>query len=98
MKRKRSKKKSQFIHAQKRFKQRFGINFSRSMNDFFVSLIQKGKAFFVEKQSCRISIWDIDYDQETFRVVYDKERKSIVTVLYDEKKLKDIQEIRKLLK
>jgi len=65
--------------------QRFGISFGKKMHDDFVHLIQTNKATLLEKQSLRVSVYELTYNaygQDTkFKVVYDKQRKTIVTIL-----------------
>jgi len=76
-----SKKKAQQRHARKRFAERYGVVFDPRLERDFIQIIQSGDARFVEKQSNRVSLFDITMGEEVFRVVYDKERKTIVTVL-----------------
>lgn len=77
-------------HAKRRFLQRTGILLTRELHDQLIAKISEGSsdAVFVEKQSNRVSVWDVthkvgDYQKEemTFRVVYDKMRRNITTVL-----------------
>ncbi|MEI7475700.1 MAG: hypothetical protein WCK67_13075 [bacterium] len=51
------------------------------MHKRFVKQIQTGKADFIERKSNRLTIWAINYENQTLVFVYDKERKSIATVL-----------------
>tara|TARA_Y100000034_G_scaffold91156_1_gene109940 strand:+ start:1008 stop:1268 length:261 start_codon:yes stop_codon:yes gene_type:complete len=77
-----SKTKAQRIHAKKRFVERYGLDFTRHVRREFCRRIQKQeKARFIERQSTRVSVWDVEYEEKIYRVVYDKIRKSIVTVL-----------------
>jgi hypothetical protein len=77
-----NKKACQFHHARRRAAHRFGINLSPKTHDQLIQDIQTGKALFVEKQSNRISVWDLKYDNQILRLVYDRQRKQIVTILY----------------
>jgi len=82
-----SKKVSQKKHAKKRFNTRVGISLTDELHTFLVNKIQKGEGQKVEKQSNRVSIWDINVknilpENEDLRVVYDKSTKNIVTILY----------------
>ena len=81
-KKKKSKKRCQAIHVNKRFKERQGINFGKHRNAQFVALIQNQKATLVRKQSIRVGVWDVEYEEEIYRVVYDNKRKQIVTTLF----------------
>lgn len=70
-------------HCKRRFRERYGIDFNRHVRREFVKLIQHNQCHFIEKQSNRVSVWDVIYGGQVFRVVYDKERKNIVTVFPD---------------
>lgn len=89
MRRKKSRKKmsdkgdAQRDHCKRRFRERYGIDFNRHLRREFVKLIQTHQCHFVEKQSNRVSVWDLIYEGDVFRVVYDKQRKNIVTVFPD---------------
>jgi hypothetical protein len=76
------KKKSQQHHASLRFLQRCGEQFTTRMNEAFCLKIRTATgATFIERQTNRVSVWDIDEGTKTYRCVYDKQRKQIVTVL-----------------
>lgn len=85
-----SKKELQKRHAKKRFQTRLGISLTNELHNFLVRKIQKGEAVKVEKQSNRVSIWDIDVrglfkenpEIDFLRVVYDSNTKNIVTLLF----------------
>ncbi|MHA1469711.1 MAG: hypothetical protein ACTSSP_04020 [Candidatus Asgardarchaeia archaeon] len=76
---KKSKKRCQAIHVRNRFLERQGINFGKHKNAQFVALIQNQKATLVRKQSLRVGVWDVEFEEKTYRVVYDNKRKQIVT-------------------
>ena len=82
---KRTKEWSQNRHARKRFQQRFGVILTKDLKTRILNLIHKGYASFVEKQSNRISLFDIEVEGQKIRVVYDKIRKNIVSALYPDK-------------
>jgi hypothetical protein len=75
------KRKSQSIHARKRFIQRYAIDFTKSMEQEVIAEIRCGRAPLFDKQSLRVSIYDVYYKGSVMRVVYDKKRNVIVTVL-----------------
>lgn len=79
-----SKKRCQYRHAKRRFLQRQGVEVSNGDLDSLVRIIQRGEAEFVERQSLRITKWRVDVFGMPCVVVYDRSRKSIVTVLTDE--------------
>lgn len=74
-------------HAERRFLQRTGIVLTTELHGRLTAKIRKddSDAVFVEKQSNRVSVWDVTHKLEgkkiTFRIVYDKMRRNIVTVL-----------------
>lgn len=69
------------LHAKKRFNQRTNITFSKKVNKDLVRLIQNGKTECIEITSNTRTIHIVDYNGETLKIVYDKLRKTIVTVL-----------------
>ncbi len=71
-------------HANRRCKERFGVSLKKAEQRELVKLIQQHEAVFVERQSNRITVWDVFYKGRDMRVVYDKSRKAIVTVLVPE--------------
>lgn len=76
------KKKCQEIHAKKRFLERYnGFDFTEKISKEFIRMIQNGLALCIEKQSNRVSIFKVFYDNKDFNVVYDKKSKVVVTVL-----------------
>ena len=80
--RKREKKsKTQFKHASRRCRERFG--FSPTQQDFlnWIAKIKRGEAVFVSKQSNRVSIFDLNHEEHELRLVYDKVRKTICSIL-----------------
>lgn len=81
---KRSKMQSQDIHARKRFFQRFNIILTKELKAHIVKMIQRGFATHVEKQTNRISLFDVYVEGKTVRVVYDKHRHNIVSALWPE--------------
>lgn len=68
-------------HARKRFFERYGKNFNKAMRKTFISMIQTGKASLIEKQSNRVSKYSVFYENELYWVIYDSNRKNIVTAL-----------------
>jgi hypothetical protein len=75
------KKKAQLKHARRRFEGRFDIHLNDNEYLQLVNKIQQGRAEFVERQSNRVTIWNVDHQDKTIRVVYDKRTKVIVSAL-----------------
>jgi len=77
-----TKSQSQRIHAKKRATQRYGIELNKEKHKDLVSRIQNNKdVIFLEKQSNRISVFAILQGSIWVPVVYDRERKTIVSFL-----------------
>lgn len=85
-----TKKELQKKHAKRRFQTRFGISLTKELHQLLVIKIQKGEAVKIEKQSNRVSVWDVPVSNlateatkiQNVRVVYDSNTKNIVTILY----------------
>ena len=76
-----NKTKCQRAHAKRRANQRYGLSLNRDKLNAMVRLIQEGKCTFIERQSNRVTVFSLLFEGLTFPVVYDKQRKTIVTVL-----------------
>lgn len=83
------KENSQRIHCIKRIKERIGLKITDQDYEHIVSCIRNDKESdmfkykFVRPQSNRLSIYEITFTGKIpVNVVYDKQRKTIVTVLY----------------
>lgn len=88
-----SKKESQIKHAIKRAKQRFDLCLTKQNLIEIVRNIQNNiDCVFIKKQSNRISLFVITYKDQQYRVVYDKERKSIVTFLHLHKSIEEYRD------
>lgn len=83
LRRKSPKRKSEslLIHARTRALERYGQELTDSDLAEIVKKIQARNGVFVESQSHRVRVWNIEYKDETWKVVYDKFRKAIVTFL-----------------
>ena len=78
-----SKRKNQINHARVRGIQRQGINLTASVNALLVEQIQEGKSKHLYKVSNRLVAHRVTYEDKKFPVLYDRMRKTIVTVLPD---------------
>lgn len=70
-----------FRHAQLRARERYGIRLTKELHAQIVKAIQDQKSVHVETQSHRVSVHDIDCGGTRARVVYDRQRKALVTFL-----------------
>ena len=78
----RSKVEGQREHAAVRSLERYGVWLDRSHQREIILQIQSGRdATFLERRSNRVSIWQVIYHGRPMRVVYDKKRHSLATVL-----------------
>lgn len=84
MRRRRSKRRDQQRHTQQRALARTGLNIGPRQQELIVQKIASGNAEFVRKQSNRVSVFDVEYEEMTLRVVYDKHRKSLATIMTPE--------------
>lgn len=82
----RSKARAQQIHFQTRSRQRAGFEIGKAGQDEIVRMI-RGKAgpgrhaVFLRRQSLRVTIWRVVYNDAELVVVYDSVRGTVVTVL-----------------
>jgi hypothetical protein len=81
MRRQSDKRKAQLRHAARRANERYGLQLSIHDLHRIIHDIQDGRASFVVKQSHRVSLFDVDVQDQKIRVAYDRVRKSIATVL-----------------
>ena len=69
------------IHAKRRALQRHGVDINRATLRDIVAQIQSGRARFLGRDSLRTSRWRVAAAGRPMTVVYDRERKTVVTVL-----------------
>jgi hypothetical protein len=78
-----NKKKQQESHAKRRFRERFGVNLTHDQHDLLLKQISTNRAKFIERQSNRITVWEVTLSTgEKAQVVHDSKRHLIVTALY----------------
>ncbi len=75
-----NKKKAIKTHFQRRSLERIGVLLDEKE---LVKKIQNNKLEFIEKQSNRISVFRYEYNNNFYRLIYDKTRKQIVTILFE---------------
>lgn len=81
MNRRRSKAKCQEKHARSRALERYALDLSGEDLLDMVAQIQDGRGTFIMRQSHRVSLFAVTVRGELVPVVYDRNRKTIVTVL-----------------
>lgn len=79
--RRRSKARAQRAHAQRRLRERYGIEATRTVYTRIIDQIQAGLSAFVERQSWRRSVHVVEVEGQTIAVVYDRKRKELCTAL-----------------
>jgi len=77
-----TKRHAQRLHAKRRAAERYGVNLNHALHVALVAAIQAGRATFVRRQSQRVSHFDVTLPTgATARVVYDRQRQVLITVL-----------------
>jgi hypothetical protein len=71
-------------HAERRLNERYGEAWTKELHDRIVARIQKGRAKCVRRTSNSRSVFDVELDNVTYRVVYHRPTKMISTFLYAE--------------
>lgn len=79
-----NKKDCQAVHAIKRLEERYSFVGGKKFLGRIIGEIKGNNSEFIFKQSNRVAIHKVTLDEREFFVVYDKERKSIVTFLTKE--------------
>lgn len=75
-----NKKKAIKVHFQRRSLERIGVLLDEKE---LVKKIQNNELEFIERQSNRITVFRYKYQNKIYRLVYDKTRKQIVTILFE---------------
>lgn len=68
-------------HAKLRALQRYDLDLTAKMRRKIIEEIQQQRSIHLETQSNRVSIHLVEIEQRDIRVVYDRTRKEIITVL-----------------
>lgn len=77
----RLKRHCQVEHAARRMKERFGVPMTQFLRDSIVHCINSRDCRLVSKQSHRVSVYDVDLFGLPLRVVFDKYRRTIASIL-----------------
>jgi hypothetical protein len=92
------KENAQRLHAGLRAGVRYGVTISPQENELLAKRIQtRDEVEFLERQSKRVTVWLVKHEGKEIPVVYDKQRKTIVTVLPPEY-LADVMRARQRVK
>lgn len=79
---KRSKERDLARHVRERFSTRFDIVLTHALETFIIKQIENGKTTFIEKQSNRVSRHRIIVEDQEIDIIYDKNRRKLVTAMY----------------
>lgn len=78
---KRGKRDAQTKHFTRRLLQRYEIEDLDGFRESALEQISTNKSRFIERQSLRVTVHGVFYEEQEVFVVYDKERCNLVTVL-----------------
>ncbi len=76
-----SKATNQKRHAKRRAAERYGVDLHQDAYLQMIRAIQAGNAKLIKRQSVRCAIYEVSHKGQKLPVVYDRKRKTIVTVL-----------------
>ena len=76
-----TKRESQRRHAARRAQERFGVEPTEESLRRIIQDIQGGRARFVKRTSLRCTVWETEFLGIPARVVYDTQRKQVVTFI-----------------
>ena len=76
-----SKRKGQIRHFKQRCLNRFGTSISSKSIDKIIEEIRGGRAKLIRRRSLRVATYEVEYNDQKIKVVYDKQRKTLVTAL-----------------
>ena len=69
------------IHAKRQALLRYNVSLSSEDLAHLVNTIRRGRALFVARKSLRVSCWKVAHEGREMVVLYDKQRRAIVTFL-----------------
>ena len=75
------KKKSERIHAKRRALERYDLDFTKKIRNQLLDKIKRSDGTFLFRQSRRVSVWEVEHENKKYQIVYDRNRKEIVTFL-----------------
>lgn len=79
-----NKRKAIKSHFQRRSLERIGVLLD---DKELVKKIQANELEFVERQSNRVSVFRYKFYEKSYRLVYDKTRKQIITIFFENKEI-----------
>lgn len=85
-------------HAKKRALTRFNMLLLRKDFNTIIKTIHTNKALLLERQSNRVSRWVLEYQGVLMQVVYDRQRRTVVTLMRVNKQIRELYESSKFAK
>lgn len=79
-----SKKRNIKTHFKRRSLERVGVLLDEKE---LIRKIQNNELEFVERQSNRVTVFRYSYQGKFYRLIYDKTRKQIITILFEKEKI-----------
>lgn len=79
-----SKAINQKKHARRRAAARYAVNLHDDAQERIVRSIQSGEARLIRRQSQRVGVYEVSHEGKKLPVVYDRKRKTLITVLPEE--------------
>jgi hypothetical protein len=87
-----SKKQCERIHAARRAKQRYNLEYTKEIREFIKYKIYNNKTILIRRQSNTRTIRLLDIEEYFYKIVWDSSRKEVVTFLpFEEEDLKYIE-------
>jgi hypothetical protein len=68
-------------HTKLRLAQRYGLKVTSADLFRMAKLIAHGQATFLDRQSRHVARWQLDYQGQALRLVFDAQRRAIITAL-----------------
>lgn len=76
-----NKKRALRVHAKRRAQSRYGLTINKFRRRQIICLVQGRKGVFLKEHSKRVSEWKIVFEGKELRLLYDRNRKEIITFL-----------------
>jgi hypothetical protein len=90
-----NKSQTKQVHARKRARQRYHLKLTKTDYEEIVALVKQGKAETLERQSIRVSLKLLVWNDQELYFIYDNKRGTIVTFL--SKDMIDVEGLRQEL-
>jgi hypothetical protein len=81
-----NKRAAQVRHAKRRAGERYGLHLNDNDLHEITRMVQNGEGTFVERQSVRVTLWDLLWQGVPVRIAYDGERHTPVTFLHRDRR------------